>query len=210
MTLLLFSCNSAPGVISGSYFAQRASHGTAASGTQRHSSHATAAVPAALNATEFSIYDLEAQRQDQQALTLQLKDLAGRPRVVALVCTSCAYACPRILADMKRMEGEMRAAGIDAGYVMASIDPARDTPQHLHEYAVATQLDPDDWTLLTGTRDGTLELAALLGVRYRRISDTEFEHSNVLTLIDRDGRIVHRQVGLDAEPHELVRKAAGL
>lgn len=205
MTVLLTSCNSATNTPGG-----MAAH--AASDSQlvddAHANHASAPAPA--QATAFSIYDLETTWQDQQSRTITLGDLAGRPRVIAMVYTNCAYACPRILKDMKRIEGELRAEGIDAGYVMVSIDPQRDTPQRLHEYAQSTLLEPKDWTLLRGTSDGTLELAALLGVRYRQTSDTDFEHSNVITLVDAEGRIVHRQLGLNAEPDELVRAAAGL
>lgn len=159
-------------------------------------------------ATSFSIYDLEGEWQDQQGLSLTLADLAGRPRVIAMVYTSCAYACPRILLDMKRIEGELRTAGVDAGLLMVSIDPERDTTRRLHDYAVSTMLNPNDWTLLTGTDDGILELATLLGVRYRRVSETDFEHSNVITLLDEAGRIAYRQVGLGVEPDKLVRAAS--
>lgn len=204
MTLLLTSCNAAPHAAASDRAAQT---GAMQPGADAHAGHAaTDAAPA----SEFSVYDLEATWQDQQAVTLRLGDLAGRPRIVAMVYTSCAYACPRILQDMKRIEGELRATGIDAGYVMVSIDPQRDTPQRLREYAASTLLDPDDWTLLTGSADGTLELAALLGVRYRQVSDTDFEHSNVITLLDAEGRIVHRQVGLNSDPAELIRAAASL
>ncbi|HEX2167400.1 MAG TPA: SCO family protein [Longimicrobiales bacterium] len=196
MTLLLTSCNSADAI---------GADGAPARAPDAAAPHAHSAPDAsASHATEFSIYDLESPWQDQQGLTLTLGDLAGRPRVIALAYTSCAYACPRILQDMKRIEGELRAAGIDAGYVLVSIDPERDTSQRLHEYAQSTLLDPNDWTLLSGTGDGTLELAALLGVRYRRVSESDFEHSNVITLVDADGRIVYRQVGLNAEPDDLV------
>jgi protein SCO1/2 len=199
MTLVLTSCGTAPDP------ARSVNGGDDAIAHGTHSGSVGAAA-----ATSFSIYDLDASWQDQLGTTLTLSDLRGRPRIVAMVYTSCAYACPRILRDMKAIEGELRAQGVDAGYVMVSIDPERDTPARLSEYAASTMLDPWDWTLLTGTEDGVLELATLLGVRYRRISETDFEHSNVITLVDADGRIVMRQVGLGAEPEAMVRAAAAL
>ncbi|NIQ52455.1 MAG: SCO family protein, partial [Gammaproteobacteria bacterium] len=55
--------------------------------------------------------------------------LAGRVRVVAMVYTSCAYACPRIMLDMKRIEAELGPEyREDVGFVIVSIDPERDTP----------------------------------------------------------------------------------
>jgi protein SCO1 len=208
MTLLLTSCDTGPQSSADLAAADAAS--MASGGHADHAAMAAGADYAAATASSFSLYDLEAAWQDQSGQSLALSDLAGRPRVIAMVYTSCAYACPRILKDMKRVEGELRAAGIDAGYVMVSIDPVRDTPDRLSEYATSVMLDPADWTLLTGTEDGVLELAALLGVRYRRISETDFEHSNIITLLDGEGRIVHRQLGLNAEPDALVRAAAAL
>ena len=203
MTLLLASCNTSHATSGDAAVPASGSPNAPAAHAGHGSAHADLA-------STFSVYDLEAEWQDQQALTLQLADLAGRPRVIAMVYTGCAYACPRILKDMKRIEGELRAAGIDAGYVMVTIDPERDTPQRLRDYAASIMLDPNDWTLLTGTEDGTLELAALLGVRYRRVSETDFEHSNVITLLDAAGSVVQRQVGLNSDPVELVRAAKSL
>jgi protein SCO1 len=108
---------------------------------------------------------------------------------------------------MKRIEAELRERGVQAGFVVVSIDPERDTPARLAAFAEATRLDPREWTLLTGSDDGVMELAALLGVRYRRVSDMDFEHSNVITLVDDEGRILYRQTGLGADPASLVAAA---
>jgi protein SCO1/2 len=202
MTLLLTSCNLTPNA------APRADDAAAAA-VDTHAGHG-AALAAPTPAGEFSLYDLETAWQDQHGAMVSLGDLGGRPRVIALVYTSCAFACPAILKDMKRIEAELRAQGSGAGFVLVSIDPDRDTPARMREYAESTHLDAADWTLLTGTADGVLELAALLGVRYRRVSATDFEHSNVITLVDARGGIVQRQVGLGAEPHALVQAARRL
>jgi protein SCO1/2 len=46
------------------------------------------------------------------------------------------------------------------------------------------------------------ELAAVLGIRYRRVSDEDFIHSNVISVLDSEGVLVHRQVGLGVDPEE--------
>jgi protein SCO1/2 len=172
----------------------------------QHASDAAHAAPAAADvASDFSLYDLAHEWTDQHGARRTLASLAGRPQVIAMVYTSCAVACPRIVADMKRLEGELGERAGAVGFVMVSIDPTRDTPQRLHEYAAATHLDPQRWTLLTAPDDVLLDLAVLLGVRYRRISDTVMEHSNVITIVDAAGRIVHRQVGLGTDPSESLR-----
>ena len=122
--------------------------------------------------------------------------------MTAMLYTSCAYACPRLMLDMKRIEGELGADADDVAFVVVSIDPERDTPERLAEFAAGSRLDPDRWTLLTADEGSILELAALLGVRYREISPGEWVHSNMITVLDRDGVIAHRQLGLGTDPAE--------
>jgi protein SCO1/2 len=156
--------------------------------------------------TDFSLYHLDALWQDQHGESRQLASLGGRVQVVAMVYTNCGYACPRILMDMKRIEAALQPELRDrVGFVMISIDPERDTPESLRAYAEAVRLDPAGWTLLTAPDNTVLELAALLGVKYRRISETDFSHTNVITVLDQQGEIAHRQVGLGGEPRETIR-----
>ena len=153
--------------------------------------------------SDFSIYHAGSRWTDQNGTTRPLSSLAGRVRVVAMVYTNCAYACPRIMLDMKRIEAELgpEYAG-DVGFVIVSIDPERDTPEKLAEFARGSRLDPDRWTLLHGSPGDIRELAVLLGVQYRETAPGEWVHSNLITVLDRDGVIIHRQLGLGTDPSE--------
>jgi protein SCO1/2 len=82
------------------------------------------------------------------------------------------------------------------GFVLVSLDPARDTPSRLTKFAAAFRLDPAAWTLLTGDDEQVREMAALLGIRYRAEDDAQISHSNTYLALDADGRIVHRQDGV--------------
>jgi protein SCO1/2 len=153
--------------------------------------------------TDFSIYHAESAWTDQTGEERQLESLAGRVQVVAMLYTSCAYACPRIMLDMKRIEGELGAQlSEDVGFVVVSIDPERDTPEQLAEFASGSMLDPETWTLLTGEEGDILELAALLGVQYRETKPGEWVHSNLVTVLDQEGVVAHRQLGLGTDPAE--------
>jgi protein SCO1 len=135
-----------------------------------------------------SIYQLDVPWYDGAGSERHLAELQGTPQAVAMVYTTCGSACPLIVADLKRLESEFEGLGL----VLVSIDPSRDTPEQLASFAAATRLGPR-WTVLGGTDDSVAELAAVLGVRYRRISDTDFMHSNIITVLDAGGSIVHRQ-----------------
>lgn len=170
----------------------------APSAGEAHPQHAHAAHAAGLEAgsvAEYSVYDLDSEWWNQHGEREPLGSLAGRVQVVAMVYTHCAYTCPQMLMDMKRIEARIGdPAGL--GFVLVSIDPERDTPGRLQHFAEATHLDPAAWTLLSGSDDEILELATLLGIKYRAEAGGEFSHSNTLLVLNPAGEIVHRQLGL--------------
>ncbi len=171
-----------------------AEHGEHAGHEHEHE-HVPEAAPAG-EITSASIYNLDGEWWDATGQRAALQRLAGRPQVVALVYTSCAQACPAIVGEMKRIEAALGPDAADVGFVLASLDPERDTPEKLAEFARRSGFDPARWTLLGAEDDDVLELAAVLGVQYRRLPDDEFTHSNILTVLDADGEIEHRQLGL--------------
>jgi protein SCO1/2 len=85
------------------------------------------------------------------------------------------------------------------GFVLVSLDPARDTPGQLAAWAARTQLDSARWTLLNGDAEAVREVAAALGVRYQPQADDELAHTNAITVLDPAGIVVHQQVGLGAQ-----------
>ena len=143
----------------------------------------------------YSVYDLDAHWRDQLGNPRQLSSLRGRPQVIAMIYTHCSTTCPFTVAEMKRIE---RESPRDAGFVLVSLDPARDGPARLAEFARERGLDASRWTLLGGSDDAVRELATVLGVRYRRLSPEELAHSNALTLLDADGVVAYQHAGLDA------------
>ncbi|HEX6590031.1 MAG TPA: SCO family protein [Longimicrobiales bacterium] len=168
--------------------------------------HAHDAVPAG-EITSGSVYNLDGQWWDATGARAPLGRLAGRPQVVAMVYTSCAQACPAIVSDMKRIEAALGPDADGVGFVLASMDPERDTPEKLAEFARRSGFDAARWTLLGAADDDVLELAAVLGVQYRGLPDGEFTHSNILTVLDANGEIVHRQLGLGESTAETAAAA---
>jgi protein SCO1/2 len=79
------------------------------------------------------------------------------------------------------------------------LDSERDTPAVLKSYREKRQLTPELWTLLRGEPDDVRELAALLGISYERDTRGQFAHSNVITVLNAEGEIVHQQVGLGTD-----------
>ena len=145
-----------------------------------------------------SLYQVDAPWTTDDGTTTTLADLRGTPAVIVVGYTSCGYACPLLVQDMKNIAARL-PDGAPVRYVLVSMDPERDTPAKLRAFRDAHDLDAD-WTLLTGSAEDVRTLAALLGVRYRPDEDGAIAHSNVVTVLDADGVVVARQAGLGADP----------
>jgi protein SCO1 len=155
------------------------------------------APPAAGPISARSIYQLDAKFCSDTGQCLPLAALRGRPVVLAMFFASCGYACPQLVTDMQALRGRLPAELRDqAAFVLVSFDTERDTPAALADYRRQRALD-GAWTLLRGDRDAVAELAALLGVKYRREPSGNFAHSNLITILTREGEIVHRREGLE-------------
>lgn len=163
------------------------------------------------HASDFSVYDLEAPWTDAGGQSRPLSSLAGKVRVVAMTYTSCPHTCPMIVGEFKRLEAEMTPAEASrVGFVLFSLDPEHDTPARLTDYARMARLSSDRWTLLTSSDEQVRELAALLGIRYRREGTGEISHSNSWIILDAQGRVLYRRDGLEggtAEPLAQIRAA---
>ncbi len=162
---------------------------------------ATASAPR----TEPSLYELDLGLTDAAGRKRRLEDFRGRPLVVSMVYTSCKSVCPRITADLRSLDRalpeDLRAR---TRFVLFSLDPERDTPAALTAFARAHDLDSTRWILLVSSEEDMRTLAAVLGVRFRPDEGGEIAHSAVITVVDAEGVIRHRQVGLAAETGPLV------
>jgi protein SCO1/2 len=156
--------------------------------------------------TDKSLYQTESKWTTDSRKQIRLGGLAGRPQVVVMFFASCRYACPLIVNDMRRIETALPPEQRNrVGFTLVSFDSRRDTPAALAEYRRLRDLPADRWTLLHGETDDVMELAALLGVRYKEDAQGQFMHSNVITILNAEGEIVHQQIGLNQDIQETVR-----
>jgi len=158
------------------------------------SSRTTASVSPRSAADAPSLYDLTSRWKDHRGEEVSLSSLRGRPRAIAAIYTHCTATCPLALGELKRIAA---ATDSSVGFVLVSLDPARDTPRALAMYASEHGLDPARWTLLAGSDADIRELAAALGIRYRRLDADAIAHANLITIVDANGVVVHQQTGFD-------------
>ena len=138
---------------------------------------------------------------NQDAKNFKLGERRGKPQLVAMFYTSCKYICPLIIDSGKGIDNSLTPVERKKlAILLVSIDPVRDTPKALKYIVNKRKLDTTRWTLARTDENGVRTLAALLGVRYRVLSDGEFNHTSALVLLDAEGRIVARTETLGSKP----------
>jgi protein SCO1/2 len=162
-------------------------------------------VVAASAAADRSLYQLESAWTSDVGREVKLSVFQGRPQVVALFFSHCEFACPILVHDMKRIEAALPVDLRDkVDFLLVSIDTERDTPAALHAYRARQELPLKNWSLLTGDADDVRELAALLGVNYQKDARGQFAHSNLITLLNKEGEIAYQVQGLNQPVDDMV------
>lgn len=169
-----------------------------------HTHHEHMSMPIDEPVSGQSLHQLEAPWTDQHGDTTRIGDFAGKIVVLAMAYTHCEYACPRIIADMRYIRKQFPGQAQDLAFVLASVDPDRDTVEHLQAFGQTTGLSAQGWRLLWAPDDTVRELAAVLGVQYRRVSASDFAHSNIISVLGPDGEIHYQQKELGVAPDATV------
>ena len=91
---------------------------------------------------------------DQTGKRVRLADdvIADRIAIVNFIYTTCTTVCPVASATFQQLQGKLGTAlGKEVVLVSISVDPLRDTPERMHEYAARYQARAG-WTWLTGAK----------------------------------------------------------
>jgi protein SCO1/2 len=161
--------------------------------------------------SENSIYLSNSQWTNQDGELVLLKSFIGKPVVLTMFFANCTYACPLLVNDMQKMENSLpKDKKNNFRFILVSIDPERDTPAKLKTYAKEHNLDLSRWTLLSGKTDDIMELAELTGFKYKKDDKGNYSHSNLITLLNEKGEIMHQQTGLNQDIAETVYQLKNL
>ena len=157
--------------------------------------------------SDESIFNLTSKWNTEEGKEIELKELKGKTLVMVMIYTTCKAACPRLVADMRNIEVKIPdEIKNEINYVLISIDPETDTPKKLKKFAIENYMDGKEWTFLQGTESGVREFANVLAVKYKQISPLDFSHSNIISVFNPQGELVHQQEGLGVSNTETVKK----
>jgi protein SCO1/2 len=142
--------------------------------------------------------------EDGEALTLS--DLHGKAVLIDFIFTRCMGPCPILTSIHVTLQRQLPAdVASRTHFVSITVDPERDTPSDLRQYAKTRGADLRSWSFLTGepeTVEGVLE-RYMIG-SYRS-PDGTLNHLVATFLIDPEGRIARRYLGLEHPPEKILR-----
>ncbi|MEO6135009.1 MAG: SCO family protein, partial [Ginsengibacter sp.] len=106
-------------------------------------------------------------------------------------------------ADIKNIEDSLKQEKGNINFVLVSFDADRDTPAQLKKFAQEQGLG-DNWTLLHGSEDAVRTLSVLLNVQFEKDGEGNFSHSNIISVLDKNGRLAFQKEGLEANQSQTI------
>ncbi|HJQ36615.1 MAG TPA: SCO family protein [Thermoanaerobaculia bacterium] len=132
----------------------------------------------------------DARLVNEQGSAVNLAAMKGSVAVYDFIFTTCRGTCPIMTNNMRALTKQMDKDA-PVRFVSISVDPTRDTPPVLAEYAKRVRND-DRWTFLTGRRDDIVKLSVQgfkLAAGDPGAGGDPLLHSSKFAVADKDGVI---------------------
>lgn len=124
-------------------------------------------------------------------------DLPKRARLIEFMYTQCPDVCPVTTLEMSKLKHTLEEEGVfgdEVEFITITIDPKRDTPEILRDYAGRFEVtsSEDGWLFLTGSEEATKKIADSLGFLYRDPGSGEIIHSTYTYFMDADNNLLEK------------------
>lgn len=159
--------------------------------------------------------------QNQLGNTVSLYDKPGKIIVADFFFTGCRSICPRLTANMFKLQQSFIRGGdirkkVDTSivqFISFSIDPLRDSVPVLKDYADRFHVNHDNWWMLTGSRDSIYKFA-FEELKVDKFSEEpvspDFVHTSRFVLIDKAYKVRGYYNGLDSVSLSKLARDIGL
>ena len=133
----------------------------------------------------------------QDAKWVSLRDYRGRVVAVTFIFASCTDTCPLLTDNMVRVQDKLGATfGPKIAFVSITVDPDRDTPDVLKQYAQNFGADLEGWAFLTGNPAAIRDVGRKYGIFAKKTASGDVDHTFLTSLIDRKGTLRVQYLGV--------------
>jgi protein SCO1 len=147
----------------------------------------------------------------QDGAPVSLADFRGKVVAVTFIYTLCTDTCPILTPMMSFVQDRLgRDFGTRIAFVSITVDPERDTPQVLKEYARAFGADLGGWAFLTGPSETIRAVTRRYGVFAATAAGGDIDHSFLTSVVDPRGILRVQYLGARFDPEEFRRDLLSL
>lgn len=132
----------------------------------------------------------------QDGVSVSLRDLRGKVVAVAFIFATCTDICPMLTDNMVRVKDNLGpTVASQIAFVSITVDPERDTPEVLKQYAQNFAADVKGWWFLTGDPAVVHEVGRKYGVIAKKTANGDIEHILLTSLVDSEGSLRVQYIG---------------
>ncbi|MFN6379654.1 MAG: SCO family protein [Flavobacteriales bacterium] len=131
---------------------------------------------------------------NQDSAVISHHDYLGKIAVVDFFFSNCPSICPMLSAQMVRVQESVKKEGLAANvkFLSHTVDPDRDTPARLKEYADLIGADLSNWNFVTGKAEDIYyqaETGYMLSAFPSDSAEGGFFHTDKIVLLDKQMHI---------------------
>jgi protein SCO1/2 len=147
----------------------------------------------------------------QDGAPVTLAALRGKIVAVSFIYTLCPDICPLLTQKMVQVQDELGPDfGAKIAFVSITLDPERDTPEVLKDYAQAWGAKLDGWRFLTGSPEAVRAVAKRYGSFVAKNKDGSVDHTQLTSIVDAEGAMRVQYLGARFDPEEFRRDLLSL
>ncbi|MBP6090343.1 MAG: SCO family protein [Crocinitomicaceae bacterium] len=132
---------------------------------------------------------------DQNGKVFTQEQVKGKVYVVEYFFTTCGTICPKMNAQMQRIQQAYKNSK-KVALLSFTVNPETDTVEQLKRYAIDHEANDQQWHFLTGKQEKLYQLARTsffvlkpAEVENQGDEGSDFIHTNNFVLVDQSGRI---------------------
>jgi protein SCO1/2 len=147
----------------------------------------------------------------QDGAQVTLTDFRGKVVAVTFIYTACTSTCPVLTPMMSFVQDQLgRDFGRKITFVSITVDPERDSPQVLKEYATSFGANLSGWSFLTGSPAAIRDVTRRYGAVASKNVNGDVDHTFLTSIVDQRGVLRVQYAGVRFDPGEFKRDLVSL
>ena len=155
-----------------------------------------------------NIYDMPGTWTDAEGKKRTLADFRGKSAVISFVFARCKMSCPRIIAELRRLDKHLNPGDGKPLYLIFLFDEVGKIRKEMPAFVKNYELTDERWHVLAARADVVKKLAKEFKLVYEDAPRNKYNylHTNFFAVIGKDGRALEQIRGLPFDNKAFLRR----